>query len=180
MTFGPTIAERHGSCMFGNAARGDTILTARLSTLSRETPGLYGKDTEIMRSITRGAILAGTIAAVLAPAAAQAAPARVTTGLLGTYDFGRAAVIGQSGQQAGVWKSFSVRSGFAGDDLIVSHRARTAPRETETVVYTAAFNEVADAQAECNKVGADGVARKAWVSFRCQTGFVPSYTLIVR
>jgi len=133
-----------------------------------------------MRSITHGTILAGVVAALFAPAAAQAAPARVTTGLLGTYDFGRAQVIGQAGQEAGVWRSYSVRSGFAGDDLIVTFKPRTAPRETETAVYTAAFNETTDPQAECLKVGADGVALKTWVSFRCRTGFVPSYTLLVR
>jgi hypothetical protein len=128
----------------------------------------------------RGAIVAGAVAAVLTPAAAQAAPQPVTVGLLGTYDFGRAAVIGQSGLEAGIFRAYAVRSGFAGDDLLVSYQQRTAPLEDETVVYTAAFNEVADPWAECRKVGADGVARKAWVSFRCRTGFVPSYTLLVR
>ncbi|GIE34261.1 hypothetical protein Ait01nite_073060 [Actinoplanes italicus] len=133
-----------------------------------------------MRSIMRGAIVAGIVAAVLTPAAAQAAPARAAVGLLGTYGFGRAAVIGQSGMEAGIFRAYAVRSGFAGDDLLVSYQTRTAPLEEETVVYTAAFNQVADPQSECRKVGADGVARKAWASFRCRTGFVPSYTLLVR
>ncbi|GIF40502.1 hypothetical protein [Actinoplanes xinjiangensis] len=133
-----------------------------------------------MRSITRGAVMLATVAAVLTPAAAQAAPAPDATGLMGTYGFGRAAVIGEAGLQAGAWHSYAVRSGYAGDDLIVSHPARTRPLAAERVVYTAAFNEVADAQAECQKVGAAGVAQKAWVSFRCRTGFVPSYTLLVR
>ena len=79
-----------------------------------------------------------------------------------------------------MWRSPTVRSGFAGDDLTVTFTPRTRPRATEKLVYTAAFNEVADAQAECLEVGADGVARHVWVSFRCQTGFAPSYTLYVR
>ena len=133
-----------------------------------------------MRTITRAAIVAGAVAATLAPAAAQAAPARAVTGLLGTYDFGRAAVIGEAGRQAGAWESYYVRSGYAGDDLVVTYRPRTTAQPAETAVHTAAFNEVTDPQAECRKLGADGVARKTWVSFRCRTGFVPSYTLLVR
>ncbi|BCJ39402.1 hypothetical protein GCM10010168_63500 [Actinoplanes ianthinogenes] len=125
------------------------------------------------------AALAATVTAVLAPAAAQAAPAR-STEMLGTYGFGRAAVIGDAGAAAGLWRSPTVRSGFAGDDLTVTFTPRTTPRSSEKLVYTAAFNEVADAQAECRQVGADGVARRVWVSFRCQTGFAPSYTLYVR
>ncbi|WIM98610.1 hypothetical protein ACTOB_002214 [Actinoplanes oblitus] len=120
-----------------------------------------------------------TAAALLAPAAAQAAPTS-TTELLGTYGFGRAAVIGDAGVAAGVWRSPAVHSRFAGDDLTVTFSPRTKPRASEQLVYTAAFNEVADAQAECRKVGADGVAHHVWMSFRCQTGFVPSYTLYVR
>ncbi|AEV85904.1 hypothetical protein ACWT_4885 [Actinoplanes sp. SE50] len=131
-----------------------------------------------MRKLSVAALVA-TATALLAPAAAQAAPA-TTTALLGTYGFGRAAVIGDAGTAAGVWRAPVVRSGFAGDDLTVTFTPRTTPRASEKLVYTAAFNEVADAQAECRKVGADGVARHVWVSFRCQTGFVPSYTLYVR
>ncbi|GIF15856.1 hypothetical protein [Actinoplanes teichomyceticus] len=131
-----------------------------------------------MRRTHYAAVLAG-VAAALAPSAVQAAPA-TTTGLLGTYDFGRAEVIGQAGTEAGVWRSFTVRHGFAGDDLTVTYTPRTEPYRTERLVYTAAFDAVADPQAECREVGADGVARQVWVSFRCQTGFVPSYTLYVR
>ncbi|GAA4953675.1 hypothetical protein [Actinoplanes utahensis] len=134
-----------------------------------------------MRTILKKAALVAASVAVLAPGTAvQAKPARTVTALLGTYDFGRAGVIGQSGKQAGVWRSYSVRSGFAGDDLIVTYQPRTRPARHETQVYTAAFTEVADASAECRKVGADGVARRVWVSFRCRTGFAPSYTLLVR
>jgi hypothetical protein len=133
-----------------------------------------------MRSITRGAVMLAAVATVLTPAAAQASPAPDTTGLMGTYGFGRAAVIGEAGLRSGAWQAYAVRSGYTGDDLIVSHPARTTPLAAETVVYTAAFNEVADARAECHKVGAAGVAQRAWVSFRCRTGFVPSYTLLVR
>jgi hypothetical protein len=133
-----------------------------------------------MRSITRGAVMLAAVAAVLAPAAAQASPAADSTGFMGTYGFGRAAVIGAAGVQSGAWHSYAVRSGYTGDDLIVSHPLRTTPLASETAVYTAAFNEVADARAECHKVGAAGVAQRAWVSFRCRTGFVPSYTLLVR
>ncbi|WP_433792444.1 hypothetical protein [Actinoplanes sp. CA-252034] len=133
-----------------------------------------------MRSITRGAVVAAAVATVLTPAAAQAATGPDTTGLMGTYGFGRADVIGEAGLRSGVWSAYAVRSGYAGDDLIVSYPARTTPLATETTVYTAAFNEVADPQAECRKVGAAGVAKRAWVSFRCRTGFVPSYTLLVR
>ena len=133
-----------------------------------------------MRTIRRAALLAAA-AALLAPSAAQAAPPRAAvTGLLGTYGFGRAQVIGEAGRAAGVWKSFSVRSGFTGDDLTATYRPRTSASVTEKLVHTAAFNEVSDARAECLTLGADGVARKVWVSFRCQTGFAPSYTLFVR
>ncbi|WIM93170.1 hypothetical protein ACTOB_005140 [Actinoplanes oblitus] len=133
-----------------------------------------------MFKIAQAGIAAGVAAAVLAPGAAQAATARDTTALLGTYGFGRAQVIGEAGVAAGVWRSFSVRTGFAGDDLTVTYQRRFTPSPVERQVYTAAFDAVADAQAECLGVGADGVARKVWVSFRCQTGFVPSYTLYVR
>lgn len=134
-----------------------------------------------MRTLVQATVLAvASAAATLAPATAQAAPSRTVTALLGTYDFGRAAVIGEAGRQNGVWKSFSVRSGFAGDDLSVTYRPRIVGLRTEKPVYTAAFNEVEDPQAECRRVGADGVARKVWVSFRCRTGFAPSYTLLVR
>ncbi|MEU4160376.1 hypothetical protein [Actinoplanes sp. NPDC026670] len=133
-----------------------------------------------MRSITRGVVLLAAAATVLTPAAAQASPAVDATGLMGTFGFGRAAVIGAAGLASGAWSAYAVRSGYAGDDLIVSHPARTTPLASETVVYTAAFNEVADPRGECQKVGAAGVAQRAWVSFRCRTGFVPSYTLLVR
>jgi hypothetical protein len=125
------------------------------------------------------AVITATAIALLAPSAAQASSAR-TTERLGTYGFGRAEVIGEAGLAAGVWRSFAVHSGFAGDDLAVTLTPRTRPFATEKQVYTAAFNAVDDAQAECLAVGADGVAHRAWVSFRCQTGFVPSYTLYVR
>jgi hypothetical protein len=133
-----------------------------------------------MRSITRGAVVAAAVTTMLVPAAAQASPGPDTTGLMGTFDFGRADVIGAAGLRSGAWSAYAVRSGFAGDDLIVSHPARTTPQASETAVYTAAFNEVADPRAECRKVGAAGVTQRLWVSFRCRTGFVPSYTLLVR
>ncbi|GIF12992.1 hypothetical protein [Actinoplanes teichomyceticus] len=124
-------------------------------------------------------LLAGILPAVLAPAAAQAAPCP-TTAMLGTYDFGRAGVIGAAGQAAGVWSAATVRSGFAGDDLIVTYTPRHTPSATERMVYTALFNEVDDPRAECHQVGADGVARHVWVSYRCRTGIAPNYTLLVR
>lgn len=133
-----------------------------------------------MRKLTRSLVLAGVAGAVLAPSTAHAATPETTTALLGTYGFGRAAVIGEAGRTAGTWESFSVRSGFAGDDLIVTYRPRTTAYPAEKQVYTAAFDQVADAQAECRQVGADGVAHGVWVSFRCRTGFAPSYTLFVR
>lgn len=132
-----------------------------------------------MRRIVQTVIAVGAGAAMLTPGAAQAA-ATTTTAPLGTYGFGRAQIIGEAGVAAGVWRSFSVRSGFAGDDLTVTYKRRSTSHATEKQVYTAAFDAVADAQAECRSVGAEGVARKVWVSFRCQTGFVPSYTLYVR
>ncbi|MEV8510611.1 hypothetical protein AB0368_38080 [Actinoplanes sp. NPDC051475] len=128
---------------------------------------------------TYQAALAMTAATVLAPSAAHAAPAAAADPL-GTYGFGRAGIIGDAGMTAGVWRSFAVRSGIAGDDLTVTHTPRTKPFATEKLAYTAAFDAVADPQAECRKVGAAGVAHRVWVSFRCQTGFVPSYTLYVR
>lgn len=133
-----------------------------------------------MRKLTRALVLTGVAGAVLVPSTAHAANPEPTTALLGTYGFGRAAVIGEAGRNAGTWDSFSVRSGFAGDDLIVTYRPRTATFPAEKQVYTAAFDQVADAQAECRQVGADGVAQRVWVSFRCRTGFAPSYTLFVR
>ncbi|MEU0157154.1 hypothetical protein [Micromonospora fulviviridis] len=132
-----------------------------------------------MRKLTRSLILAGIAGAVLAPSAAHAATPETTTALLGTYGFGRAAVIGEAGRAAGTWETFSVRSGFAGDDLIVTYRPRTAAYPVEKQVYTAAFDQVPDAQAECQQVGAEGVAHRVWVSFRCRTGFAPNYTLFV-
>ncbi|MBM0257152.1 hypothetical protein [Micromonospora sp. 4G55] len=114
------------------------------------------------------------------PTPAQAATPGTTTALLGTYGFGRAAVIGEAGKAAGAWESFSVRSGFAGDDLTITYSPRTQAYAAEMKVYNAAFDQVADPQAECQQVGTDGVEHKVWVSFRCQTGFVPSYTLFVR
>jgi hypothetical protein len=132
-----------------------------------------------MRKIVQAFALTCTAAAILAPSAAQAAP-KVTTAYLGTYDFGRAGVIGEGGRTNGLWTAPTVRTGFAGDDLIVTYTPRTKAWKTEKTVYTAAFNEVADPQSECQKVGTDGVTRKVWVSFRCRTGFVPSYTLLVR
>lgn len=131
-----------------------------------------------MRTILQAAVLT---AAVLAPAAAQAAPApqQVTT-MLGTYGFGRAAVIGQGGKQAAVWSAFSTRSGITGDDLIITYRPRFKPYPDERLVYSANQNEVKDPQAECRKVGADGVTRRVWLSYRCRTGIVANYTLLVR
>ncbi|MGY0003972.1 hypothetical protein [Micromonospora sp. I033] len=133
-----------------------------------------------MPKLTRTLVLAGVAGAVLAPSTAHAAASEPTTALLGTYGFGRAAVIGEAGRTAGAWEAFSVRSGFAGDDLIITYRPRTEAHTAEKQVYTAAFHQVPDARAECRQVGAAGVARQVWVSFRCQTGFAPSYTLFVR
>lgn len=127
-------------------------------------------------SVAATAAIATTL---LAPAAAQAAPAG-TAALLGTYGFGRAAVIGDAGVAAGVWHSPTVRTGFAGDDLTVTFTPRTRPFASEKLIYTATFDAVADPRAECRQVGADGVARRVWVFFRCQTGWAPNYTLYVR
>ena len=133
-----------------------------------------------MRAFTQALLLTGTAVAVLTPAAAQAAAPRTTTLLLGTYDAGRAAVIGEAGRAAGVWSAYSVRSGFAGDHLTITFTPRTKARPAEQPVYTAAFDQVDDAWSECEQTGAEGVARRVWVSYRCRTGFVPSYTLFVR
>ncbi|MEV4641025.1 hypothetical protein AB0J80_27155 [Actinoplanes sp. NPDC049548] len=130
----------------------------------------------------RSVVLAATVAAaaLLTPSAAQAAPGYPTTDLLGTYGFGRAEVIAAGGQAAGLWTDAKVRSGFAGDDLIVTYAPRTAALPAEKQVYTALYNQVADPQAECARVGADGVARQVWTTFRCRTGVAPNYTLLVR
>ncbi|MFI1987703.1 hypothetical protein [Actinoplanes sp. NPDC020271] len=121
----------------------------------------------------RSFIVAGILPAVLTPGACQ-------TGVLGTYDFGRAAVIGAAGEAAGVWTGASVRSGFAGDDLVVTYRPRLAPAAAEQAVYTARYDQVAAPQTECERVGADGVALRVWVTYRCRTGVAPNYTLLVR
>ncbi|OJF13993.1 hypothetical protein [Couchioplanes caeruleus] len=127
----------------------------------------------------RSAVLVATAAALLAPSAAQAAPCE-TTALLGTYKFGRADVIAAGGLAAGVWNAARVRSGFAGDDLIITFVPRTERYASERQVYTAIYSEVSDPLAECQQVGADGVARQVWMSFRCRTGVAPNYTLLVR
>jgi len=132
-----------------------------------------------MRRIAQAAIAAGAAAAVLAPAAAQAATTTVT-GMLGTYASGRAETIGEAGLAAGAWRSYSVHPGYSGDDLWVTYTPRTRAHASESPVYTAAFGAVADPQDECRRVGADGAALLVWVSYRCRTGFVPSYTLYVR
>lgn len=134
-----------------------------------------------MRTIVQATVVAAALLTGLGAAPVQAKPPVPTvTVLLGTYGFGRATVIGNGGKSAGVWKSYSVRSGFAGDDLTVTYQPRLAPSRSETMVYTAAFNEVTNPSAECEKVGKDGAVRRVWVSYRCQTGFAPSYTLWVR
>jgi hypothetical protein len=147
--------------------------------MPREDPRDHRWRKLFMRRIAQAAIAAGAAVAVLAPGAAQAATTTVT-GVLGTYAPGRAHVVGEAGLAAGVWRSFTVLPGYAGDDLWVTFRPRTRAYDAEKQVYTAAFGTVADPQGECRRVGADGVARLVWVSFRCQTGFVPSYTLYVR
>ncbi|GAA2878116.1 hypothetical protein Acy02nite_15360 [Actinoplanes cyaneus] len=114
-----------------------------------------------------------------APGAPASSP-EPRTGLLGTFAFGRAAVIGAGGEEAGVWSGASVHSGFAGDDLVITYVPRLAPARHEQVVYTARYNEVAYPQAECERVGASGVALRVWVSYRCRTGVAPNYTLLVR
>ena len=127
-------------------------------------------------------ILAAVAAAtaVVAPGTAAVASAPTTTTvLLGTYSFGRAQVIGTDGLANGAWTAFSVRSGIAGDDLVVTYRPRVRAI-AERPVYTAAFDEVTTPRTECEKVGADGLAHHVWVSFRCRTGWAPSYTLLVR
>ncbi|WP_436521276.1 hypothetical protein [Actinoplanes sp. HUAS TT8] len=100
--------------------------------------------------------------------------------MLGTYGVGRAAVIGTGGEAAGVWVDASTRSGFAGDDLVITYTPRFVQAARERVVYTALYNQVAYPQAECDRVGADGVAMRVWVSYRCRTGVAPNYTLLVR
>ena len=127
----------------------------------------------------RKLVLAATVAAVLLPGTAQAAPA-ANTEVLGTYDFGRAAVIAAGGRAAGVWIDATARSGIAGDDLIVTYVPRGAAYSTEKQVYTALYTEVDDPQGECRRVGAEGVVKKVWLSFRCRTGIAPNYTLLVR
>ncbi|WP_262287443.1 hypothetical protein [Micromonospora sp. MA102] len=88
-----------------------------------------------MRKLTRPLVLAGIAGAVLAPSIAHAATPEPATTLLGTYAFGPASVIGEAGRTAGAWEAFSVRSGFAGDDLIVTYRPRTEADPVEKQVY---------------------------------------------
>ena len=126
-----------------------------------------------MRITVRAAMAAGIVAAVLTPAAAQATP---RTARLGVYGHDRAAVIAEAGLAAGVWTRARVR----GDALIVTYTPRSRAFPTERTVYTAAVNQVADAPGECAQVGTDGVRHRVWMSFRCRTGFVASYTLLVR
>ena len=133
-----------------------------------------------MHKLAQTLLLTGTAVAALAPATAHAATPRTTTALLGTYDFGRAAVIGEAGRAAGVWSSYSVRSGIAGDDLTITYPPHSQARPVEKQVYTAYFDQVDDAWSECEQAGTEGIARKVWVSYRCRTGFAPSYTLFVR
>jgi hypothetical protein len=140
----------------------------------------------------RSVLLAGLISAVLVPGVAQAAPARAgdvpvssttsgaTTDVLGTYGFGRAAVIAAAGEAAGVWSAATTHPGIAGDDLVITYVPRFTPAATERMVYTALFTQVTYPQAECARVGADGVAKHVWVSYRCRTGVAPNYTLLVR
>jgi hypothetical protein len=128
-----------------------------------------------MRSI----VLAGIIPAVLFPGVAQAAPGPVTDEL-GTYGFGRAAAIGAAGEAAGVWSAPAARAGVAGEDLVITYTPRYTASPTERMVYTALFNEVSEPWVECERVGADGVAKRVWVSYRCRTGVAPNYTLLVR
>ncbi|WIM98471.1 hypothetical protein ACTOB_002072 [Actinoplanes oblitus] len=127
----------------------------------------------------RSALLAAVIPAVLVPGVAQAAPCP-TTDVLGTYAFGRAAAIGAAGEAAGLWSDPAIQSGIAGDDLVITYTPRYTPFATERQVYTALYNEVAYPDAECDRVGADGVAKHVWVSYRCRTGVAPNYTLLVR
>ncbi|MFI5495110.1 hypothetical protein [Actinoplanes sp. NPDC051859] len=127
----------------------------------------------------RSAVLVATAAVLLAPSAAQAAP-RETTTLLGTYGFGRADVIAAGGLAAGTWSSARVSSRFAGDDLVVTFVPPTTRSATEQQIYTAMYNEVSDPRAECERVGADGVAKGVWMTYRCRTGIAPNYTLLVR
>ncbi|GAA2674267.1 hypothetical protein [Actinoplanes palleronii] len=128
-----------------------------------------------MRSI----VLAGIIGSVLLPSAAQAAPCTVTDDL-GTYGFGRAAAIGAAGEAAGLWSAPTTHQGVAGEDLVITYTPRSTVSATETMVYTALYNQVSNPQAECARVGADGVAKQVWVSYRCRTGVAPNYTLLVR
>jgi hypothetical protein len=127
----------------------------------------------------RTMLFAGVISAVLVPSAAQAVPCSVTD-VLGTYPFGRAAAIGAAGEAAGVWSDPGIQSGVAGDDLVITYTPRFSRSAAERVVYTALFTEVAYPDAECDRVGADGVAKHVWVSYRCRTGVAPNYTLLVR
>ncbi|MFC7533040.1 hypothetical protein [Actinoplanes sp. GCM10030250] len=132
------------------------------------------------RKSTLAIIAAALTTAGIAPSAAEAGLPRTTTALLGTYDHGRARIIGEQGLAAGFWTSFSVFPGAAGDDLVITYVPRSTPRRGEREVYTAAFDRTAEPRTECEEVGADGVARQVWVSSRCRTGFAPSYTLLVR
>src|SRR4051794_29992952 len=102
---------------------GQRTRSADISHVTGRSPRLSVEEA-FMRRIARAAIAAGTAAAVLAPAAAQAATTTVT-GLLGTYPSGRAAAIGEAGLAAGVWRSFSVHSGYSGADLWVTYTPRT-------------------------------------------------------
>jgi hypothetical protein len=129
-----------------------------------------------MRIPVRAAMAAGILAAVLTPAAAAQAAPRPVTVKLGTYGHDRAGVIAAAGRAAGLW----TRARVHGDALIITYTPRSRAFAIERTVYTAAFNEVADASGECAAVGRDGVSRRVWLSFRCRTGFVASYTLLVR
>ncbi|GLW27406.1 hypothetical protein [Actinoplanes regularis] len=102
------------------------------------------------------------------------------TDILGTYGFGRAATIGAAGEAAGVWSAPTTHTGFGGEDLVITYTPSFSPAATERTVYTARYNEVTYPQAECERVGADGVVKHVWVSYRCRSGIAPSYTLLVR
>lgn len=124
----------------------------------------------------RSVILAAILPAVFVPGAAQAATPGLTVDVLGTYGSGRAAVIGAGGETAGVWSGSLAH----GEELVIAYSPRSTPAAAERVVYTALFNQVDNPGAECRRVGADGVAKRVWVSYRCRTGIAPNYTLLVR
>ncbi|GGK21722.1 hypothetical protein GCM10010124_12760 [Pilimelia terevasa] len=107
----------------------------------------------------------GLAAAALAAAAAVAPAAGAHAGPrpldpLGTFDFGKAAEAGANGRTANFWRTYEVRSGFTGDDLLVAPRPYQ-PRTNWVYLTTLDFGD------RCETIGATGVGNGVWGEYRC-------------